>query len=229
MLYPFCIWLISPTLTRLKGFPAASGMCQALATFTETVKLSNTGLLGAGCRNQLTSVPRAIYLLGGRHAVLPRALPQLFDVWRWIGSFLADAIFLAKPTVSAPLCFQEHDWLLQALSHVSAQCSPSRPPCLPCSAGRKNSATAFWLPAMSSHNWLLCMLFDKDKYMALDDAVCPCQSTARNDALPSFRHPLCTTSPDSPPLGHGLAGWIFPGCREQRLSITQVLSAQTSY
>lgn len=89
-------------------------MCLALVTFTETVKLSNMGLLGVGSRNQLTSIPRAIYLLRGRHMVLPRALPQPSDVWRWIRSFLADATFLANPTVSAPLCFQEHDWLAAA-------------------------------------------------------------------------------------------------------------------
>lgn len=72
------------------------------------VKLLNMGLLGAGSKNQLTSVPRAIYLFRGWHVVLSRALPQPSDVWKWIRSFLAGAIFLAKPTVSAMLCFQEH-------------------------------------------------------------------------------------------------------------------------
>lgn len=41
------------------------------------------------------------------------------------------------------LCFQKHDWLLQALRHVPAQSPFSGPQRLPCSAGQKNSTTAF--------------------------------------------------------------------------------------
>lgn len=146
------------------------------------------GLLRVGSRNQLTSIPRAIYLLRGRYVVLPRALPQPSDVWRWIRNFLEDATFSANTTVSALLCFQEHDWPLQAPRHVSAQSSFSRFQCLPCSAGQKKiqPQLSSSQPCVAIIGCCACSLIKTDPWpwMMLSVLV-----NARKDVLLSFRQP----------------------------------------
>lgn len=185
------------------------------------------GLLRVGSRNQLTSIPRAIYLLRGRYVVLPRALPQPSDVWRWIRNFLEDATFSANTTVSALLCFQEHDWPLQAPRHVSAQSSFSRFQCLPCSAGQKKiqPQLSSSQPCLAIIGCCACSLIKTDPWPWMMLSVLVKVLLEKMSSRPSGSLP----SSGCPPLGHGLTGWILPGCRGKKLLITQVLSAQTSY